>query len=679
MCVSNLKKTIAFGDVNKKTLEKRNRKEKEKSEKTLTVFLFHFEFERRFSFAFSLFFFVHVFCVVTDCFFQICKKAAMTTYQSLALGFFIAIGLVVSVCGERFEVTSAQQLIELLDLSKANNFDAKITLLDDLDFSFSPLTLPFGVSSDGSCVSYTGVFEGNGHTIKGLVMNNKDNKEYYNAGLFCGLENATFENLVIDSSCSFTGYSYVGALSVSLTGSLTATNVTNKAAVSGEVIIAGFVGVIEGLNQGVDVTFKHCANDGIITGPTAVGGFVGQIQSNSGMNVTFSDSINNGKVNGINTEVGGFIGFMSDNTNIKMTISNCINNGNVTGSDDTGGFLGYSQGNWGISMIISNCTNNGTVTGDIFVGGFVGDLFGNDNMAMTISNCANAGLITGYMKIGGFTGDFYSNTESKVIISNCANSGSITGNNYVGGFTGIIESQTNMVMTLSNCTNTGEVSGTNFVGGLVGSIENTDNWNFISFIIINSVNKGNVSAKNEIACGMFCVDQGSNQSMNITVLNSINKGSVNATASVYGITNSITKARNVVSMGKVNASSDSFTFWQSSTDANLFFGMDGKCVNCTDGMTLFVHNTNTGFYEVESGEHVNDLLNAEVEKQNYGMFWTEELEFVEAPDYPSPSPSQLPSSPSSQSGGLSGGNKHGVSLFLTGVVVALAVHVAMAQ
>ena len=69
---------------------------------------------------------------------------------------------------------------------------------------------------------------------------------------------------------------------------------------------------------------------------------------------------------------------------------------------------------------------------------------------------------------------------------------------------------------------------------------------------------------------------------------------------------------------------------------------------------------------------MNDLLNAEVKKQNFGMFWTEELELVDHLVEPSPSPS-------SQPGGLSGGNKHGVSLFLIGVVVALAAHVAMAQ
>ena len=190
----------------------------------------------------------------------------MTTHQSLTLGFFIAIGLVVSVCGERFEVTSAQQLIKLLNISEVNNFDANNTLLDDLDFSDSALTHPFGVSSDGSCVSYTGVFEGNGHTIKGLVMNNKNDQMYIHAGLFCGLENATFENVDIDSSCSFAGNSFAGALSVSMAGSLTVTNVTNKADVSGSYGVGGLIGMIKNLNQGFEVAFKDCVNDGKITG-----------------------------------------------------------------------------------------------------------------------------------------------------------------------------------------------------------------------------------------------------------------------------------------------------------------------------------------------------------------------------------------------------------------------------
>ena len=458
------------------------------------------------------------------------------------MAFFVAIGLVVSVCGEHFEVTSAQQLIKLLNISEANHFDANITLLDDLDFSGSALTLPFGVSPDGFCVSYTGVFEGNGHTIKGLVMNNTENQEYDNAGLFCALENATFENLVIDSSCSFTGSSYAGALSVSLTGSFTATNATNKAVISGDYKAGGFIGIIQVLGQRTKVTFKDCVNDG-------------------------------------------------------------------------------------------------NVTGRYCLGGFVGDTYGSANTKKTISNCVNNGLITGSDRVGGFTGDLFSTRESEVIISDCVNNGPITGEGGVGGFVGGILLENGKSVILFNCTNTGEINGTKYAGGLVGGIGSELDHD--SFSIISSANKGNVSAV-FFACGMICVYSEYGNNVNATVMNSINKGSVNTTINTYGITNNITKAGNVVSMGEVNASSGSFTFWQSPTDVDLFFGLDSKCVNCTDGTTLFVHNTKTGFYEVVgSGEHVHDLLNAEVKKQNYGMFWTKRLELVEP-------------------GELSGGNKHGV-------------------
>ena len=115
-------------------------------------------------------------------------------------------------------------------------------------------------------------------------MNNKNDQMYVHAGLFCGLDNATFENVDIDSSCSFSGNSFAGALSVSMTGSLTVTNVTNKADVSGSYGVGGLIGMIKNLNQGFEVAFKDCVNDGKITGWSYVGGLVGQIQSNGEIN-----------------------------------------------------------------------------------------------------------------------------------------------------------------------------------------------------------------------------------------------------------------------------------------------------------------------------------------------------------------------------------------------------------
>ena len=79
-----------------------------------------------------------------------------------------------------------------------------------------------------------------------------------------------------------------------------------------------------------------------------------------------------------------------------------------------------------------------------------------------------------------------------------------------------------------------------------------------------------------MACGILSVNPVYNINVNTTVKNSINKGSVNAGTNGYGITNNITMARNVVSMGDVTGSSGSFTFWKASTDVDLFYGLKDK-------------------------------------------------------------------------------------------------------
>ena len=487
----------------------------------------------------------------------------MTTHQSLVLGFFIAIGLVVvSVCGEHFEVASAQQLIKVLNISEANNFDANITLLDDLDFSDSPLTLPLGAFSNGTCVPFSGVFQGNGHSIHGVVMKNKDSQGFNHAGLFCSLKDATVENLVIDSSCSFNGSS-AGALCVSVNGSLVVRNVTNKAQVNGTAGVGGFVGYVRDLRD-VSVSFEDCVNGGTVTGSSCV---------------------------------GGFVGWIFGNTNMTMTISNSNNNGNVTGSSNVGGFVGRISNNTDMNMTIAKSTNSGIVYGSSYVGGFVGGICYNTIMSITISKSTNNGSVTGGgNKYGGFAGSLFNNTKITLIISSSANNGNITGSSNVGGF--------------------------------VGEIYSYQQSNSIS-LFINSANKGSVLAKNGMACGVFCFGPNDKKNAQTTIMNSINKGSVNATTYAYGITNNITKARNVVSMGDVTGSSGSFSFWKSSTDIDLFFGLKSKCVNCSTNPKLFEYNTNTGFYEVvESHELVHDLLNDEAVNQHFGMVWTTELELV---------------------------------------------------
>ena len=67
-----------------------------------------------------------------------------------------------------------------------------IDLRADLDFSQTNLFLPLGSQSPSGCIPFGGVLHGNGHSIKGLVMENTITENSPNAGLFCSLKNATF-------------------------------------------------------------------------------------------------------------------------------------------------------------------------------------------------------------------------------------------------------------------------------------------------------------------------------------------------------------------------------------------------------------------------------------------------------------------------------------------------------
>ena len=274
-------------------------------------------------------------------------------------------------------------------------------------------------------------------------------------------------------------------------------------------------------------------------------------------------------------------------------------------------------------MTISYSTNSGNVTGSgKNVGGFIGYIFGN----VTISYSTNSGSVTGKDYTGGFIGSFGTGTISLI---GCINKGTIGQFWYVGGFIGQV-SGTSVVMTISNCTNSGEITGSGIIGGLIGLIFSSSDLTLVE--IINSVNNATVSADSGTAYGLFNVKTSSSGNVRTTLLNSLNRGTIKAQASGYGIANIVTKARSVVSMGSVTGSSN-FTFWDSPssspTDADLFFGLEGSCVDCQKEQLI---RQKEGVYEVvETGAYVHDLLSNESVRENYGMMWSKELDVVFRP------------------------------------------------
>ena len=210
----------------------------------------------------------------------------------------------------------------LLAWNKAAQKDESIncTLTADIDLTGKDWT-PIGTDYDNS---YTGTFDGGGHTITGLTVTTND--KY--AGLFGYLGNfnngaATVKNVVMDG------------IQITCNHRL------------------GYAGGVAGFSWG---TIENCSVSGSISGTMSVGGVVG-VQRDHPITGCSSSATVKGTLN-----VGGVAG----QTIFGATLTACYATGNViieidrTQNISGGGLVGFNDG---ISVLACYATGNVTSTG----------------------------------------------------------------------------------------------------------------------------------------------------------------------------------------------------------------------------------------------------------------------------------------------------------------------------
>ncbi|MGM9604014.1 MAG: YDG domain-containing protein, partial [Faecousia sp.] len=237
---------------------------------------------------------------------------------------------------------------------------------------------------------YSGKFDGQGHTIYGLYVN--DIQKWY-VGLF-GASAGTITNVKIADS-------YFNASSD--------------------------VGGVCGINGG---TVRNCVNSGTVIARKVVGGVCGTNITRDSYHGTITDCYNTGKVTGTYeyASVGGVCG-----SSEQSLITGCYNTGAVSGTGSTpnvGGVCGYNG-----TSTIKDCYNTGAVSSTNKTAR-VGGVCGYNNSSAAITGCYSTGKLSGandITYIGGVCG--CNNTESTV--SNCyyntdTYSGEPVGRNAVG-------------------------------------------------------------------------------------------------------------------------------------------------------------------------------------------------------------------------------------------------------
>ena len=200
-------------------------------------------------------------------------------------------------------IYTAENLKEFADIVNGThaeginqNTSANAKLMNDIDLNGSeenPWT-PIGNSSQ----QYSGTFDGDGHTISGLYINNSRANDQ---GLFGYVSGGTVKDL----------------------------------SVSGDISGHWFVGGVVGYNSSGTVTGCIFSGSGSVSGGEDVGGVVGY----NGTDATVSNCYNTGTVTGTVDSVGGVVGWNSS----SGTVTNCYNTGAVSGGVDVGGVVGWNS------------------------------------------------------------------------------------------------------------------------------------------------------------------------------------------------------------------------------------------------------------------------------------------------------------------------------------------------
>lgn len=204
------------------------------------------------------------------------------------------------VCG-LYGISTAMQLVNFsLDVQATVAQTSNAILLNDIDLEgvdFEPIGLGLGTDASGDVeqsIPYLGVFDGQGHRIYNMVIDQPDRGDIGFFGAVGG--GAIIKNVTIDKSCFVSGSRFVGGLigGTTLSGSVKIYNCGNEADVISANQNAGGILGVDHLSW-CNIEIVNCYNTGNITGGNESAGLSGWV----GDNASITNSYNGGVVVGV--------------------------------------------------------------------------------------------------------------------------------------------------------------------------------------------------------------------------------------------------------------------------------------------------------------------------------------------------------------------------------------------
>ena len=335
--------------------------------------------------------------------------------------------------GNPYQIATPQQLALLAQQTNTGTGgDAHYILTDDICLNVENDFFDWPVigkeTSQNLPIYFTGVFDGNGHTIEKMIIR----ENHIDAGLFGHTRGAVIKNLrVVDAAIqvgSDVGIIVGQAYNTSILN-CTVQNSTISNEHNGYNYVGGIVGGYYPTDNASDTVYiKDCVSEVRFMNPERffiAGGIVGRCMtmSTDGGFAVIENCENRNDVGGYDY-VGGIMGSADNSHNgesLALIIKGCRNYGNISSiTFCSGGIVGY---NWGVQMI--GCLNMGEVVAgegnsNVAVGGVAGLL-----KESIMVECVNKGDVKSESnsgsEIGGLVGF---NDES--VIANSYNVGTVS-------------------------------------------------------------------------------------------------------------------------------------------------------------------------------------------------------------------------------------------------------------
>jgi len=257
--------------------------------------------------------------------------------------------------------------------ANSDDWDAHFVMVNDVNLSDYTGT-QFNIIGTDEVNVFSGVFDGNGHTIYNFTYESTDG-DYIGLFGYVDHEDAEIKDLtLIDPNVDTGTGEYVGVL----VGRLEKGIVTGCSVEGGRLEGYRYVGGLAGYNS-IGMIEKCFASARVVGGVNRIGGLVGrnsEIIQNCGATGTVSGPSEVGGLVGANWDriyksfatgyiqshsyVGGLVGIN------YAEIKNCYATGYADGTNRVGGLVGW-QPDWGINDKVINCYAVGTVTGGSLV------------------------------------------------------------------------------------------------------------------------------------------------------------------------------------------------------------------------------------------------------------------------------------------------------------------------